>query len=145
MKKNNQNVTRLTLHIDPGLNPGEDDLDLLTRQLRSELNQMSVESVDLIQEGRVPLGAKSAEAITAGALAIAVLPPFIPQLVTFLQSWVMRAENRRVTIKSQIGDRSIELEYAPKSMSQDELVNLVNTLTNALKSEEKESPSEKEV
>ena len=93
---------------------------------------------------RFHLGAKSAEAITAGALAIAVLPPFIPQLVTFLQSWVMRAENRRVTVKSQIGDRSIELEYAPKSMSQDELVNLVNTLTNALKIEEKESPSEEE-
>lgn len=144
MKENHRDITRLTLNIDPGLNLGADDLDFLTRQLRSELNQISVESVDLIQEGQVPLGAKSAEVITAGTLAIAVLPPFIPQLITFLQSWVMRAENRRVTIKSQIGDRSIELEYAPKSMSQDELVNLVNTLTNALKSEEKGSPPQKE-
>ena len=144
MKINHQDVTRLTLHIHPDLNPDADDLDWLTRQLRSELNQMPIESVDLIQEGQVPFGAKSAEAVTVGALAIAVLPPFIPQLVTFLQSWVMRAENRRVTVKSQIGDRSIELEYAPKSMSQDELVNLVNTLTNALKSEEKESTLEEE-
>ena len=47
MKENHQDITRLTLNIDPGINPSADDLDLLTRQLRSELNQMLVESVDI--------------------------------------------------------------------------------------------------
>ena len=83
MKENRQGATMLTLNIYPGSDINADDLDWLTHQLRSELNEIAVESVGFIQEGQVPSGAKSAEAITAGALAIAVLPPFIPQLVSF--------------------------------------------------------------
>src|SRR5262245_60155400 len=49
-------------------------------------------------------------------------PPVAPKLIEFLQAWVMRGENRRVTIKAQTGGRSIEVEYSPKSLSQAELM-----------------------
>jgi hypothetical protein len=97
-----------------GIDP--ERLDHLTRQLRNELLDLEVETVDFIQEDQLPEGAKAAEAITLGALAVTVL----------------RGEGRRVKVKSQVGDRSIELEYTPQAMSQQELKTLVKTLTNAL-------------
>ncbi|HZD56073.1 MAG TPA: hypothetical protein VE136_05085 [Anaerolineales bacterium] len=112
-------------------------LDRLTRQLRSELLDLEVESVDFVQGDQLPEGVKGADAITLGALAVAVLPTFLPKLVEYLQSWTLRGEGRRVKIKSQVGDRSIELEYMPQAMSQQELKTLVETLTHAL--EEKQA------
>lgn len=117
------------------INTGEIDperLDRLTRQLRSELLNLDVETVDFVQQGQLPEGAKAAEAITLGALAVAVLPNFLPKLVEYLQSWTTRAQGCKVKVKSQAGDRSIELEYNPKAMSQQELKTLVETLTSAL-------------
>ena len=84
-----------------------------------------------------PEGAKSAEAITIGALAVAVLPGFLPKLVEYLQSWTMRGENRRVRVMSQVGDRSIEIEYSPAAMSINELKRLVDSLTESLKEGDK--------
>ena len=107
-------------------------LDRLTRQLRSELLDLEVESADFVQEDQLPEGAKAAEAITLGALAVAVLPNFLPKLVEYLQSWALRGEGRKIKVKSQVGDRSIELEYMPQAMSQEELKTLVETLTDAL-------------
>lgn len=107
-------------------------LDLLTRQLRQELLDLEVESVDFIQEDQLPEGAKAADVVTLGALAVAVLPNFLPKVIEFLQSWSLRSEGRKVKVKSQVGDRAIELEYTPDAMSQQELKTLVETLTSAL-------------
>ena len=134
LHKNDPASFTLQLKLSEDFEP--DEWDYLTRQLQNEIQELNVESVELVKGGQIPSGAKTGEAVSMGALAIAVLPAFIPQVVTFLQSWVMRAESRRITVKSQIGDRSIELEYAPKSMSQEDLLKLVDTLTNAMKSKE---------
>lgn len=131
MTQDKSSPTYLTLQIDAGeIDP--ERLDHLTRQLRSELLDLDVETVDFIREEQLPEGAKAADAITLGALAVAVLPSFLPKLVEYLQSWTMRAQGSRVKVKSQAGDRSIELEYNPQVMSQQELKSLVETLTSAL-------------
>ena len=127
--KSSPNYLTLQIHV------GESDperLDRLTRQLRSELLDLEVENVDFVKENQLPEGAKAADAVTLGALAVAVMPNFLPKLVEFLQSWTLRGEGYKVKVKSQIGDRSIELEYTPKAMSQEELKTLVETLTNTL-------------
>ncbi len=123
--------TQLTLQIQSEDNDPE-RLDLLTRQLRGELLDLEVESADFIQKDQLPEGVKAVDAVTLGALAVAVLPSFLPKLVDYLQSWTLRGEGRKVKVKSQVGDRSIELEYSPEAMSQQELKTLVETLTNAL-------------
>jgi hypothetical protein len=120
------------LNIDAGGDMDADQLDRLTRQLRNELLELDTESVDLVKSEDTPEGTKSAEAVTAGALAVAVLPSFLPKLLEYLQSWTMRGEERKVKVKSQIGDRSIELEYSPNALSQEELKELVTTLTETL-------------
>ena len=113
-----------------------DELDHLTRQLRSELLDTQVERVDLIGTQDVPPGAKSAEAISLGTMAVTVLPVFVPKVIEFLQSWVARNDGKTVKVKSQAGDRSVEVEFSPKSISQDELKTLLETLTSSLASSE---------
>jgi len=126
------NTSDFILNIDTGGDMDADQLDRLTRQLRNELLELDTESVDLVKSEDTPEGTKSAEAVTAGALAVAILPSFLPKLLEYLQSWTMRGEERKVKVKSQIGDRSIELEYSPNALSQEELKELVTTLTETL-------------
>lgn len=125
-------VARLLLQVDAGADADAEELDQLTRQLRDEMQELDVESVELVKGEAVPEGAKVIEVVTLGSLAVSVLPSIIPKLIEFLQNWLMRGENRRIKIKTQVGDRSVELEYSPAAMSQTELKNLVDTLTGAL-------------
>jgi len=122
----------LILVLNMGADADRDELDLATRQLRDELLELNIDSVDLLKTQDMPEGVKSAEAVTLGALSLVILPELIPKIVEYLQSWTMRAENRKVTIKTQIGDRSIELEYAPAAMTPKEVKALIKTLTKAL-------------
>jgi len=125
-------IAQLILEINLGEDADPDELDLRTCQLREELQDLVIESVGPLKTGEVPEGAKAVEAVTLGALALAVLPVFMPKLVEFLQSWVNRAEYRKIKVKTQVGDRSIELEYAPENLSTKELKRLVSTLTEAM-------------
>ncbi len=122
----------LVLQIDTSEDVDNEELEQLARQLRDEIWDMDVESVETVKAGLVPEGAKSVEAVTWGALAVTALPAAIPNLIAFLQAWAMRSQNRTVKIKTQIGERSIEVEYNPKIMSQDELRQLATTLSSAL-------------
>lgn len=131
MVQNNASLEQLTLQIQSEDSDPE-RLDLLTRQLRAELLDLEVESADFIQKDQLPEGVKAVDAVTLGALAVAVLPSFLPKLVDYLQSWTLRGEGRKIKVKSQVGDRSIELEYSPEAMSQQELKTLVETLTTTL-------------
>jgi hypothetical protein len=131
MIKGNSPLTYLTLQI----NAGEIDperLDRLTRQLRGELLELEVASVDFVREDQLPEGAKAADAVTLGTLAVVILPSFLPKLIDYLQSWSLRGEGRKVKVKTQVGDRSIEVEYNPNTMSHQELKTLVETLTGVL-------------
>jgi hypothetical protein len=109
-----------------------EELDQMTRQLRSELMELEVESVDLVGAKEIPKGAKAGEVLELGTLAVAVLPVFIPKIIEYLQSWSLRSESRKVSVKAQVGDRSIEIEYSPAALSPAGLKNLVETLTGAL-------------
>ena len=125
-------VARFTLRVDAGAEADDEELGRVTRQLREELRELDVvESVGSVEAGTIPEGAKSAEAMTLGALAVTILPSVIPKLIEFLQTWSMRGENRTVKIETRIGDRSVNVEV-PRTMSPDELKGLVDMLTGAL-------------
>ena len=129
----NTNAARMTLQIDDTSQGADaDELDRLTRQLRDELQELDVESVELVKGTSAPAGTKAVDPVTLGALAVAVLPNAVPKLIEFLSGWLTRGENRTIKIKTQVGDRSVEVEYSPKTMSQTDLKNLVDTLTGAL-------------
>ena len=124
-------IVRFTLHLEAGKDADAEELDRLTRQLREEIQELDVESVEPLEAGALPESAKSAEALTLGALAVVLLPAVVPKLIEFLQVWSLRGENRTVKIKTQVADRALEVEF-PKTMSPDELKGIVAMLTEAL-------------
>ena len=129
---------RMILQIDAGADADAEERDQLARQLRTRLEELpEVESVDLLRGGEAPKGARVAgDPITWGALVLAILPNAIPKLFEVLNGWTMRGENRKVKIKTQVGDRSVEVEYNPTTMSQVELKQLVQTLSGAISAKE---------
>ncbi|MFQ6102410.1 MAG: hypothetical protein ACE5OS_14455 [Anaerolineae bacterium] len=119
--------TEIQLHLTVAEEDADPErLDGLTRRLLRDLRELGAESVERASGGVLPEGAKG-DAFTLGALALAVVPAFLPKLIDFLQAWSLRGESRRVKIKTPAG---LEVEFTPeKKLSQAELVELVEKLT----------------
>src|SRR2546425_4583661 len=112
------NIVTLMLHIDAEADVDADKLSQLTGYLRSELEDMDIESVTDVRNQAVPSGAKVVDPLTAGALVVAVLPAVLPKVMEFIQAWTLRGQGHTVKIKAQCGDRSVEVEY-PMRMAPD--------------------------
>jgi hypothetical protein len=125
------NATRLTIEVDAGGDALPEDVDALTRRLRSEIQDFGVEDVTLKTTTAVPAGTKSVEAVTVGALAITLLPQVLPRLIEFLQAWSLRGKDRMVKIKASVGDRSVDIEY-PEGASEVAVQELIQKMTDTL-------------
>jgi hypothetical protein len=90
-------------------NAAVEDIDEMTRQLLSEIREMDVESAELTEGGVAPIGSKG-DAMTIGSIAVAVLPAFLPNVVSFVQDWVQRGHGRMVKFKGM----GIEFEGSPE-------------------------------
>ncbi len=89
----------------------DEELDLLTRQLLSELRELDVESAQLAIGAPAPEGSKG-DPITIGAIALEALPVAIPGVIALVQGWVMRGQGRTVKFKG----RGIEFEGSPEEL-----------------------------
>lgn len=89
-----------------------EDLDRMTRNLLKELRQTDAESVRLLSVGSAPEGSKSGEAVTAGMLALEVLPAVLPGVISLVQAWIARGHGRTVKFKG----RGIEFEGSPEEL-----------------------------
>jgi low affinity Fe/Cu permease len=87
-----------------------EELDEMTRRLADEIGEQEVVSVELARSGAAPLGTKAADAITLGAVVVAVLPSVLPKLVDFCQAWALRGQGRTVKFKGKVGGQEIEFE-----------------------------------
>ena len=108
------NEQHLALYVDPGEQVDDDELDRVTRRLLAEIQELDVDLVELVRDEASPEGTKSAEAITIGALAMAILPSAIPPFFELLKAWSLRGDNRKVKIKTEIRGQPVELEYSGK-------------------------------
>jgi hypothetical protein len=107
----------LTLLVAPGDSDPE-ALDRATRRLRTELQELPVDSVSLASGGASPAGAKAGDVIALGALTLSLAPVVVPALLDFLKGWLSRKEGRSVVIRKKLGDASTEIEIkAPLSES----------------------------
>jgi hypothetical protein len=95
-----------------------DEIEKLTRQLLLELREEDVETVDLVHEDSLPPGAKSVEAVTLGAIIMAIMPKAVPRIIKLLQTWVERGTGRRVIIKGEIMGMNIEFEGGSKDFKE---------------------------
>jgi hypothetical protein len=77
----------------------------LARQLRAELRDSDVDSVEPASAGHLPRSAKSGEAIAFGALAVALAPEVYKQVVGVVTAWLGR---QRPGIKVEIDGQVLE-------------------------------------
>jgi hypothetical protein len=75
-------------------------------------------------------GRRAAEAVTLGAVALAVLPPMAPALIEFLRCWGRR--NQGVRIRLCICDDVEKAIFDPAKMGRKELVVLMERLQAGL-------------
>lgn len=115
-------TTQLMLNVDAGPEIDGEELEYLTRQLREELTELEMETVDLVRAGRVPQGAKAGDPMTWGALFVALTASggVLTALISALQSWLTRHERRSVTL--DIGGDTLEVT----GISSDEQQRLIN-------------------
>jgi Effector Associated Constant Component 1 len=124
-----QHLATLHVHIEGG-DYSDDELDRLTRQLRSELRDSTdAERVDLVGAGPAPSGTKGAEAIALGNLLVTLLPTAVPGVIGLLRAWFGRHDRGDMKVTVKVGDRSVELEYPVGEMTRDDLMNLISVVT----------------
>ena len=109
------------------------ELDELTRQLRAEVNEMDVESVEQVSLGQAPDGTKAADMAALGQLAVTLAPTLVPPLFELLKSWVERKPSTPVKIRVKSGRKTAQIEYDPAHTSAKDLEELVKTLNKSLK------------
>jgi hypothetical protein len=109
------------------------ELDELTRQLRAEVNEMEVESVEQVSLGQAPDGTKAADMAALGQLAVTLAPTLVPPLFELLKSWVERKPSTPVKIRVKSGRKTAQIEYDPAHTSAKDLEELVKTLNKSLK------------
>ncbi len=88
----------------------------MSRQLLMELRDTEVESVSLVNSENLPLGAKSTEIVTIGALSVAVLPTLLPKIIDAIQAWALRGQGKTVKFKGKINGQAIEFEGSAEEL-----------------------------
>lgn len=111
----NQELAELNLEISAS-DVSEDDIDQMTRQLLFELRDTDVESAELVKGGSAPQGTKSVDPVTAGAIAIAVLPTMLPKIIETIQAWLLRDSNRTIKFKGKVAGQIMEFEGSAKDL-----------------------------
>ena len=92
-----------------GENMMQEDIDLMTRRLLSELRELDIESAELGKSGFAPQGAKG-DSTTIGSIIISTLPTVLPAVVTLAEAWSARGRGRIVKFKG----KGIEFEGSPE-------------------------------
>jgi hypothetical protein len=124
------------LFIELSLEGGDGDraeLDELTRQLRTELEELDIDSVEQVSEGSAPAGTKAVDLVAIGQMAVTLAPAIVPPLFELLKSWVERKPSTPVKIKVKVGRRTAQIEYDPTRMSAKDLGALIKTLNKSIK------------
>lgn len=80
--------TSLTLALSAGTDSDDRELDELTRQLRSRLLELDVDSAELVRSQDAPSGAKPGDVFALGMIAVHLAPHVLPSVVALLTGWL---------------------------------------------------------
>lgn len=129
---------QLIVEFSPEEDLDQEELAEMTQGLRMEMEEIpDVESIEAPSGSdpaqAIPAGAKAGGLLTLGKLAMQVVPTAIPACVGFLKDWTLRPGSSPIKIRVQHADRSTEIEYDPRSMSQEEIKELAASMHAILK------------
>lgn len=91
---------QLVLTLGVGADVDDEELDELSRQLRSELGELGIEVTNPVSPGKAPAGAKG-DPITLTTLAVTLAPIALTELMKALQAWLTRHDRATVTVESE--------------------------------------------
>jgi hypothetical protein len=92
--------TELAAVLDPGRDHDPEELFELTQGLRGELLELDLDSVEMQAGGEAPDGAKAAELLAFGGLAIQFITkaPVLKSIVDTTVAWLGRQQARSVKL-----------------------------------------------
>jgi hypothetical protein len=86
--------------------PGDDleEIEQQQIQLRAELLELDVDSVETVAGDEAPEGTKAVDLAAVGALLVNLGPAALAAVTGALQAWVNRTGNRTITMKMGDGE-----------------------------------------
>jgi len=122
------------LFIELSLEGGDHtELDELTHQLRAEVEELNIDSVEEISAGPAPKGTKAADFSAIGQMAVTLAPTIVPPLFDLLKSWVERKPSTPVKVRVRVGRKTAQIEYDPTRTSAKDLEALIKVLNKSAK------------
>jgi hypothetical protein len=109
------------------------ELDELTRQLRSEVQELDIDSLHEVSEGIAPAGTKGMDPAAIGQMAVTLAPTILPLLFGLLKSWVERKPSTPVKVTVKVGRKTAQIEYDPTKTSAKDLDLLIKSLQKSMK------------
>jgi hypothetical protein len=130
----------LDLTISLGDNVDEEELDLLTRELRDEIAELGVERVGLAPGTALPPGAKG-DPVSVGTIIISLASTgVLTALIELVKSWALRREGRSVKFKAKVADREVELTYNPDDTTPEEMSKFGSKVVAAMQPKASKKP-----
>lgn len=130
------------ISLDTGSSVTEEMLDRLTRQVHKDLVSLGA-TVRRAQGGEAPADTKGFSAEINTLIVTLASAGVLTAIIQLLKDWVLRAEGRKVRIKTEIDGNSIELEYPPTAISEEELMALTDKLMQMLNKPKVKRPTRK--
>ena len=109
----------------------DEELDILTRQVRDDIAELDVEEVRLAPGTQPSPGAMAADPITVGSIVALIFAGAFPALIKLVESWVTTRQERMATIKVKVGEAEIEFTY-PVQISFEEMAARIKTVREML-------------
>jgi len=130
----NMSENTAELLIELSLDGGDNaELDELTRQLRAEVAELNVDSIQQVSQGAAPAGTKAVDMAAIGQMAVSLAPAVVPPLFDLLKSWVQRKPSTPVKVTVKVGRKTAEIEYDPTRTSAKDLELLIKSLNRSMK------------
>jgi hypothetical protein len=92
------NIAQLSLQVAAAPDTPPDDLAALADQLRQELAELDVESVEPARVGPTPAGSKAIEAFALDILIVKVAPALLGKVARTVQDWLQRSHAQAIEL-----------------------------------------------
>ena len=126
----NPQLANLTLQVDAPEESDPEEIQNLSFELYSEINELDIELADFVSVEELPDGA---EGITITPdIAVSVFVPVAIEVIKRCYLWLKRREDRNIKVKSVVGEQEIELLITSKGYQKDEVERFIELMSSSI-------------
>jgi hypothetical protein len=126
------NKLELAISFDAGKDMPEELYSQLTRQVYNNIADTGSDSVKWRPIEDAPEDAKGLPVDLNTILVSVTSASVLTAIIQLVKDWVLRSEGRKVRVKTQVGEGSIEFEYSPTATSEEKLTKFAEQLVKLL-------------